>query len=88
MRLASLSQDTGCMSVSRLRGNTHNSKRADSGLWPWCRYTQRTGEVERIDRLTGAAQIGDEPAHQFLDHECMAEDGVAGVVAPHGCDGC
>ena len=39
--------------------------------------TQQTGEVERIDRLTGAVQTGDEPAHQLFDHECMAEDGVA-----------
>ena len=71
MRLASLSQDTGCLSGSRLRGNTHNSKHADSGLCPRRRYTRRTGEVERIDRLTGAAQISDGPAHQVLDHECM-----------------
>ena len=50
-------------------------------------HARELREVERIDERTGAVEVGDEPAHQLLDHERMAEYVLVGGVGPHGRDG-
>ena len=44
---------------------------------------QHLSEVERIDELARAAEIGHEPAHQFLDQELVGEDLLAGWIGVH-----
>ena len=50
-------------------------------------HADQGGEVEPLGQRVQAVALGDEPAHQLLDHERMAVDGLVGGVGRHVRDG-
>ena len=46
----------------------------------------RAAAVQRTDQRMHAVPVGDEPAHQFLDHEGEGQDALVGGVGVHALD--